>query len=181
VVLRQDLAEVLADQLAAIGCRRPARARVIASGDAVIFVFPWFDPVERLEMTGPLLADLVERDRRRRVRDLSTTAGESGGQAMISFVLGEPIEDSERLPGLRNWTAQVKRNSREVWRDSLRGRLEARRVRAGVRRCRAERRLAAARRGGWSVPAPRAPEARPPASWACPEEAVGPRRAVPPT
>jgi hypothetical protein len=125
------LAEMLADQFAALDDARPVESRVVQDGDMVIFAFTWplsrADEVistvghgaqltefrsELLQMITPSLAELVELDLGRQVASSLATLAEDPRHVMVTFVLGAPKEtDPEAVEALRNWARQLRRNA----------------------------------------------------------------------
>jgi hypothetical protein len=143
------LAEMLADQFAALDDERPVEPRVIEDGDVVIFAFTWplgrADEVisaagrgaqltefrsELLQMITPSLAELVELDLGRKVASSVSTLAEDPQQVMVTFALGAPKEtDPEAVEALRNWTRQLRLNARIQRRRYRRRREQLRRQR----------------------------------------------------
>jgi hypothetical protein len=143
------LAEMLADQFAALDDVRPVESRVIEDGDVVIFAFTWplsrADEVilaaghgaqvtefrsELLQMIAPSLAELVELDLGRQVAGSQSTLAEDPRHVMVTFALGAPKgTDPEAAEALQNWARQLRRNADAQRRRYRKRREELRRLR----------------------------------------------------
>jgi hypothetical protein len=126
------LAEMLADQFAALDDVRPVDPRLVEDGDVAIFAFTW--PLGRadevisaagrgaqltefrsglLQMITPSLAELIELDLGRKVTSSLSTLSNDPRHVMVTFALGAPREtDPEAVEALRNWTRQLRLNAR---------------------------------------------------------------------
>lgn len=100
----EGLAEMICDQVAALGHRRPALARVVEEGDLVLVVLDWWEEAGQalLDAVAPTLGELVALEARREVVDLRTAVTPDGSRAMVSFVLGATTDDEvERALAMR--------------------------------------------------------------------------------
>lgn len=136
-----QLAELLCDQFVALGYRRPAAARIVGENDVLLLLLGWSEDAggNLLEQIAPALAELVTMDLRREVAGLGTAVTPDGCRALVSFVLGSPVEaSSERFEAIQGWCTQVQSNARRQQARHLQRRHELRRLRDEMTTLRAE-------------------------------------------
>ena len=141
--MREDwhqLADLLCDQFVALGYRRPAVARIVGEGDLLLLVLGWSEREGRqvLDELAPVLAELVSLDTHREVLDLGTSVTFDCSRAMVSFVLGGPVDEPERFDALQGWWLQVRSNTRREQARNTQRQRELVRLRAEMTGLRAE-------------------------------------------
>jgi hypothetical protein len=135
-----ELAGLLCDQFAALGYRRPAVARLVSEGDVLLLLLGWSEQAGgSLDVVAPSLAELVTMDLHQEVTDLGTSVTTDGCRAIVSFVMGSPVEaSSERFEAVKGWCNQVHRNARRQQACHRQRRRELTRLRAEMTTLRAE-------------------------------------------